>query len=224
LAQTASDWQSISQTLPELDARQLASLAGRGLRSAVGLQGFLTGGLILDEGYQTTEATRPIDTQYLALPDAWRVVLVRPANSAGVSGDQESHLLDDIARAENPHRDEMHRIAAHVMSYITRCPQPDFAAVMEPLEAYMQLAGALFANQQGGMYNGPIVANAAAEASRVGLRGVGQSSWGPTIFGFSPDDRSARNIVEQLGKLPHQYTLTIAQPARQGAQWRTVAC
>lgn len=219
-ASAASKWQSISRTLPQLDARQLASLSGRGLRSAVGLQGFLCGGLILDEGYHATGAPRPIHTQRLTLPEAWRVVLVRPTDFTGVSGDQESQLLDNIAQAENPHRDEMHSIANKVMSDIAHSIQPDFTSVMQQLEAYMRLAGALFAEQQGGLYNGPAVATAAAQASRAGLYGVGQSSWGPTVFGFCPDEQSAQVIAEQLRQLPQQYAITIAHPTAHGAQWR----
>ena len=129
------------------------------------------------------------------------MVLVRPGNSTGVSGDQEAHLLDDIARAENPHRDEMHRIAANLMSYITQCSQPDFAAVMEPLEAYMQLAGAICQPAR------RIVQRLKrCHRCRRSVSGGPSRSWteqlGPHRLRIQSRRSISNNIVEQLSKLP----------------------
>ncbi|MEZ6136883.1 MAG: hypothetical protein R3C53_18465 [Pirellulaceae bacterium] len=232
-------WSPIDAVL-NVDATELASLAKRGLRSAVGLQGFLKGGLILDEGYDPDSAatrSRQVKTRCARFPEPWRTVLVIPHASASsgnrddlirVSGEQEAQLLNRIARQPNPHRETMFHIADEIVGRLTAAPQASlgtdlldqFSTVMSLLEQYLRLAGELFREEQGGIFNGSELTAAAAAAEKAGLRGVGQSSWGPTIFGFAPDAATAERIACYLSELPAQYQVLVANQASSGALWR----
>ena len=35
----------------------------------------------------------------------------------------------------------------------------------------------------------------------LGVRGVGQSSWGPTLFAFAADENSAADLIDRLAAL-----------------------
>ena len=59
--------------------------------------------------------------------------------------------------------------------------------------------GACFASAQGGVFASPQASMIVNELRRLGFVGVGQSSWGPTLYGFcsySGDDMST--AVEKL--------------------------
>ena len=129
-------------------------------------------------------------------------------------------MLREIGSQPNPHREAMHRLAMAAQECL-RSTQ-DFWQLMELLESYMGLAAELFAGQQGGQYNGAEVARAALHAQQVGLRGVGQSSWGPTVFGFAAAHAAAEQAAEALRALDADWTVTVTKPARCGAQWRAI--
>jgi beta-RFAP synthase len=56
-----------------------------------------------------------------------------------------------------------------------------FGAAVSELQARV---GACFAPVQGGPYAVPVASAIAAELTGLGFVGAGQSSWGPTLFGF----------------------------------------
>ena len=72
----------------------LTRTAGRGRRSAVGTYGFLHGGMIVERGRWRDEPLAPLQTR-IALPQAWRFVLVRPMGQTGLSGGLESRAFRD---------------------------------------------------------------------------------------------------------------------------------
>jgi predicted sugar kinase len=74
---------------------------------------------------------------------------------------------------------------------------------------------------QGGVYASPQAAAIVEELRGVGFVGVGQSSWGSTIFGFgaSSDDRigpSAERVRQRLGLAESSIVWT--KGANQGAR------
>lgn len=84
----------------------------------------------------------------------------------------------------------------------------------------MELAGQLFSRYQGGLYNGPDVATAVECARRIGLRGIGQSSWGPTVFGFAESQSLAQRYATQLTDLRPDWCVRVATPAAHAAEYR----
>jgi beta-RFAP synthase len=60
---------------------------------------------------------------------------------------------------------------------------PAFGAALSELQARV---GACFAPAQGGIYSAPRADSITQEMRALGFIGVGQSSWGPTLYGFAP--------------------------------------
>jgi predicted sugar kinase len=217
-AQDLGEWQPISATLADLEPSRLAELSGRGLRSAIGLVGFIHAGFILDRGYHAGATARSVTAERVDWPEAWRAVLLVPRATQVISGEQEASLLHEIGRFPNPHRPRMLQLATEALDAARNLT--DFRSCMQALEDYMFLAGELFKEQQGGLYNGPQVAQAVEQAKQADLRGVGQSSWGPTVFGFAPDQAAAERAAERLRQNAELAAIVITQPATSGAQWR----
>lgn len=219
-------WHSVANVQPPLSPQWISRHASRGLRSAVGLVGFLHGGLILDEGYtpayvhdaSSSHFVRPLAAHALQIADGWRVVLIAAQHRAEVSGVEEAELMAELGTLANPHRNDMLDLAQRVKSL---APHHDrFADFTDCLEQYMELGAQLFCSYQGGLYNGADVTEAVHRARAVGLHGVGQSSWGPTVFGFAESQQAAQRSIEQLlGQRP-DWSVQLSTPARHGAEFR----
>ena len=227
------------------DVEKLAWLSGRGKRSAIGLHGFLHGGLVRDLGYATNtdsehatlttqseahrlatvatsqlneNAGRPVHTQGCLLPRDWMVVLCCSCNSGDVHGKLEDQLIGRAAAHTNPHRERMLSLSNEALQ---AAQSDDFLGFAQVLDEYMELASRLFASVQAGRYRDAQTAFCVEQLQLVGLSGVGQSSWGPTVFGFAPNSERAQVAADQLSAAldSNNYRIVIARPKTSGAQW-----
>jgi predicted sugar kinase len=81
----------------------------------------------------------------------------------------------------------------------------------EALFDFNARAPGAFAAVQGGVYSSPVVAEMVRLCRGLGMRGVGQSSWGPSVFAVTEADRAeelARVVQQRFG--PASIVLTRA--------------
>ncbi len=185
---------------PNVGLAKLLQASGRGRRSGIGLFGYLNGGLILDEGLpanfdEANPAERPMRLKAFSVTQAWTVVMLIPPHASLVTGQLETALICQVGNQPNPNRNRMFGLAKTVISSLENGAFDPFA---DALQEYVDLSGQLFSATQNGVYNGPIVAEAVEIARKAGLRAVGQSSWGPTVFGFSPTYEQAQFVADSL--------------------------
>jgi len=180
---------------PPLPPAELAQSVGRGRRSAIGTYGFATGGLIVERGRLPDEPISPLECR-LPLPDAWRFVLIQPRANAGLSGAAEQTAFDQLPPVPEQVTaellDELH------LRMLPAVRNADFAQFSDSIYRYGRLAGMCFAAVQGGPYNGPRLTRIVDLVRELGVAGVGQSSWGPTLFALLPDEWQARQFSAQL--------------------------
>jgi beta-RFAP synthase len=181
--------------LPSVTPAELAQSVGRGLRSAVGTYGFFQGGLIAERGKLPGEPISPLDAR-IDLPEAWRFVLVVPAASASLAGQAEVQAFEQLPPVSPASSDELVRLARDEL--FPAAAAADFARFTAALGRYCYLAGLCFAAVQGGAYNGPVLTRLVEEMRSCGGPGVGQSSWGPTLFALIPDAQAAERFVREL--------------------------
>jgi len=202
--------------LPSQTPHELALSVGRGLRSAVGTYGFVFGGLIVEQGKLPDEPISRLDCR-IDLPDEWRFVLVRPRGMTGLAGSDEVQAFAALA-AVPPHVTE--NLVAEVRDrLVPAAATGNFAQFAETLYRYGRMAGECFAARQGGPYNGPIITTLVERIRGLGMQGVGQSSWGPTIFAACPSKMSANQFVSQLRSATDvTLDIVIARPCNCGAR------
>jgi beta-RFAP synthase len=202
--------------LPSQSPLELALSVGRGLRSAVGTYGFVHGGLIVEQGKLPGEPISPLDCR-LDLPAAWRFVLVRPLGLAGLAGDEEASAIDALPAIPSAVTDEL--IAEARERLVPAAATGDFASFAASLYRYGHRSGLCFAARQGGAYNGPALTRLVALLRRLGAEGVGQSSWGPTLFAAMPDQAAAEQLAARLRESTDSAALeiVITPPANRGA-------
>jgi beta-RFAP synthase len=185
--------------LPQPSPAELAISVGRGLRSAVGTYGFAQGGLIVERGKLAGEALAPLDCR-LALPGHWRFVLIQPAAARGLSGTAEQQAFSRLPPVPSA---TTRRLTEELRTrLVPAAARGDFAAFSHSVYEYGRVAGNCFAEIQGGPYNGHRLTDLVRAIQSLGVVGVGQSSWGPTVFALLENESLAGDFVSRLGELP----------------------
>lgn len=167
----------------------LAARIGRGERSAIGIHGFDSGGLIVEGGKQPGQDVSPL-VEHITLPPEWRVVLFTPNIASRWYGEQERSAFA-IASKGDPA--SLLRLAETAI--IPAAHQGDINAFGEAIHEFNRKAGEPFAPAQGGVYASPEIERLIEDVRECGVRGVGQSSWGPTVFAVVPDADTAFSLV-----------------------------
>jgi len=187
---------------------RLATSVGRGLRSAIGAHGFVAGGLLVEPGKFADEPLSPLEAR-VAVPEAWRVVLVRPRMECGLHGAAEKSAFAALPPVPATVSLRLRELALEQMAPAAR--DGDFGRFADSLWEYGTLAGTCFAPVQGGPFNGPVLTQLAYRLRELGAVGVGQSSWGPTLFAFQPSAETAQDFVRKLqstGEMPVDVVVT----------------
>ena len=197
----------------QLSLTELASAVGRGLRSAIGLHGFGSGGLLVESGKTSADAVSPLVAR-VELPPDWRFVLLIPTADEGLSGQAEKIAFERLPPVPPETTDRLTREV--LLHLLPAAAEANFDEFSDSLYRFGLLAGNCFASFQGGPFARPDL----VELLRgLGARGVGQSSWGPTVFAVVPDEAAALQLTSQLKADSQcgQLDLRIAAPANRGA-------
>lgn len=197
-------------------AAELAATVGRGLRSAVGSHGFIHGGLLWERG-RTTEGRLAELSARVAMPPPWRVVLVAPPQGCGLSGPSERAAFDRLPPVPTDVTRRLETLAEDQILPAARAAELD--AFGEGVYQYGRLSGESFACVQGGPYASAEIAACVAAIRARGVRAVGQSSWGPTVFAVTADAAAASELVVALQQDVRwsSYEIEITAPDNRGA-------
>jgi beta-RFAP synthase len=170
------------------DAVALARRVGRGSRSSLGIHGFQHGGFLVEAGKAARETAAPLVVRH-AFPEDWRVLVVIPRGLRGEHGAREVEAFANITASagDRPRTEALCRLA--LLGVLPALVERDLPAFGEALHEFNRKAGEWFAAWQGGVYSHPRVAELIALLRREGIRGVGQTSWGPAIFAIAEQHR-----------------------------------
>jgi beta-ribofuranosylaminobenzene 5'-phosphate synthase len=192
----------------ELTSSTLAAWLGRGLRSGVGIAGFDHGGLLVDGGPGADGQAAPLISR-IALPAAWRVILVQDSRLRGLSGGDERQAIAALPALQQSLAAELcHQV---LMRVLPGAAAAEFAPFAAGINRVQRLLGQHFAPAQGGQaYSSAAVGRLLQWLGAVELDGadakdtacagpvlaaVGQSSWGPTGFAIVPSVASAEALL-----------------------------
>jgi beta-ribofuranosylaminobenzene 5'-phosphate synthase len=181
---------------------RLAVLTGRGRRSGIGLHGFERGGLLVDGG-RSAESMIPPLLARLEFPPEWSILVVIPPTGPGFSGRSEREAFARLPDVPSRTIDRLCRLVLlGLLPAVAEKDLPAFGAALTELQLEV---GRLFAPAQGGLFADPRLDSIANAMRDLGLRGVGQSSWGPTLYGFLAEDTRRQEFLSQ--SLTDQFSL-----------------
>jgi beta-RFAP synthase len=183
----------------DFDGEFLATqIAMRAKRSAVGSHGYFHGGMIFESQRDNSEIN--CLQRHIALPTQWRVIVFRPTVAgATVSGTAEQGQFDRLGRSSNSQRQEL--LCIVVDELLPAAEQADFQKFCDALHRYNYHSGKLFQPVQGGPYSSPAIAELIATLLTCGARGIGQSSWGPSVFCWFDTPQSANAFAKKMEPL-----------------------
>jgi beta-ribofuranosylaminobenzene 5'-phosphate synthase len=198
-----------------LDAEALTLLSGRGARSAIGSYGFALGGLLVERGKLADERLSPLECR-VELPGEWRFVLIRPGDQRGLSGEDEQLAFQDLPAVPLETTERLWKEVQDELLPAARAR--DFERFSDSLYRFGYAAGMCFAARQGGPFAGSNIEQLVATIRQLGVRGVGQTSWGPTVFALTENDAAARALQSRLANsLPPGHEMEIVAPNNRGA-------
>ena len=195
---------------------ELAELAQRAERSAIGTVGFRDGGFLIDHGLPDTPSeTRNI--RRIVVPEAWRFVLVRPMSAQGLCGDQERSFFNQRAIMSES---LVVSLVRQIGDFLVPSIQDEkFESFSVSLEDFGDAVGRFYAAEQGDIFAHPGVRKLVAMLRAAGIRGAAQSSWGPGISIPASSLEHAQSIVDRIPPELDgtQLRVDIAEPLNTGA-------
>ena len=198
------------------EPREIVSLSRRGERSAIGTHGFEHGGFLVDGGKAHPLEISPLVARH-EVPELWRVVLIKDRLRTGISGETERRSFRELGPVADDHVESLCRIA--LLGMLPALANGDLGSFGDALHDFGRRAGAPFREAQGGVFSSPEAEEVAAFLRREGVRGVGQSSWGPTLYAVTANENHAfwvrRKLRDRFDIAAHR--LEIAAPRNHGA-------
>ena len=192
---------AVARALAELsgiasDVSGLASAVGRAERSAVGTWTFAGGGLVLEGGRRAgSTAAAPLLARIL-FPSTWHCVVAVPDAAPGISGAAEAEAL---AALPPPPEGEVERVAHLVlMALLPALAEADLGRFGGALNAIQAITGRWFAPAQGGTFAPGPSAELVRRMAEWGAPGVGQSSWGPAVYGIVDGEAAGQRLAERV--------------------------
>jgi beta-ribofuranosylaminobenzene 5'-phosphate synthase len=210
--------------------REHAPALNRGGRSGVGVATFESGGFVVDAGHPTErfttappapgEWTVPAVSARHDLPEAWRFLIVLPDTAAGRSGEGEDESMRTVVEHADP------SVADSLATLLVRRLLPAvaegrLAAFGDAIGEFGRLNGAWYADEQGGVYRPPAgrLIDALSESSAIS--GIGQSSWGPAVYGVTDISRADEAIADAeaaLEAIGTEGRVHLVEPRNDGAR------
>jgi beta-ribofuranosylaminobenzene 5'-phosphate synthase len=134
-----------------------------------------------------------------AVPDRWRCVIAVPQGAPGLSGEAEAAALD---RLPPPPEGQVERVAHLVlMQLLPALVEADLPSFGSALTEVQRITGAWFAPQQGGIFAPGSTATLVERMTEWGAVGVGQSSWGPAVYGLVEGGQAAASLARRAREL-----------------------
>lgn len=197
--------------LKNLQPVALAQQVNRGKRSSIGAHGYFQGGFLVDGGKPTNNELSPL-VKRVEFPQDWCFLLICPNDEEGVSGQMEKDAMERLPPFPLELTTSM---CQEVTQYLLPAlAHADFDIFSEHLYRYGMNAGRAFASEQKtDTFRNRRVAEIVYQLRQFGVKGVGQTSWGPTVFALFSDQEIADHFLTKFcGQPVARNTWTVITP------------
>jgi beta-RFAP synthase len=172
---------------------QLAEASGRGARSSVGCWTFAAPGLVIEAGVPDGGWISPLVARY-TMPERWRCVLALPLGVEGLSGDAEDRFFSQLRESGEAEPRVSRLLLTALLPGLLTGDIDEFGVALTQIQLEI---GSIFAVRQGGVFH-PRAAPLVDALRALGVGAVGQSSWGPAVYGIVDGPERAAHVAERL--------------------------
>jgi beta-RFAP synthase len=189
---------AIARGMAELTGRQaepaqLAEASGRGARSSIGCWTFAAPGLVVEAGVLEGGSISPLVARH-PMPEPWRCVLALPRGGEGLSGVAEQRFFEHLHEQPAGEPRVSRLLLTALLPGLVREDIEEFGGALTEIQREI---GSMFAARQGGVFH-PRAAPVVRALLDLGVTAVGQSSWGPTVYGIVSDPERAVDVADRL--------------------------
>ena len=172
---------------------QLAGASGRSARSSVGCWTFAGPGLVVEAGVLDGGLISPLVARY-PMPERWRCVLALPLGVEGLSGDPEERFFRRLRESIAAEPRVSRLLLTALLPGLLAADIKEFGIALTGIQREI---GSIFAAEQGGVFH-PRSAPLVEALQGLGVGAVGQSSWGPSVYGVVDGPQVAADVAERL--------------------------
>jgi beta-RFAP synthase len=190
----------------------LTRISGRGARSSVGAWTFADPGLVVEAGIAHDGDVSPLLLR-CPMPEDWRCVLALPDGREGLSGTAEERFFGVLERSGSAEPPVARLLLTSVLPGLMAGDIDEFGAGLSQIQRRI---GAIFTSQQGGVFH-PSAAPLVDGLAALGVAAVGQSSWGPTVYGVVDGAGRATEIAGELRRRFAGAEVSVVDFDRRGA-------
>lgn len=196
-----------------LNLVEVAKDIGLGRISGVGTYAYIYGGLIIDSG-KTDPTDFPGLLMRIEVPENWRFVIVIP-RGRGLDDEVEIRLFQEGKKVS----EQLIWFASHVLftELVPSLIERRFDKFSHALARFQETVGKMFSEYQGGVF-ASYSQRAVELLKSLGILGVGQSSWGPAIYGLVDSHEKAVEVSSKITRDLEGATVIIARPQNTGAK------
>lgn len=205
---------------------ELAAITDReGSRSGIGVATFEQGGFVV-EGGKPVDKVRAGDDfippllMRIPFPEEWAVILALPWKEEKMYGSKEEWAFNYLPPMTEEVSGSICRLL--LIKLLPGLLEKDLASFGQAVTEIQKHVGHYFAPVQGGQYASAQGFEIAEYMLSQGAAGVGQSSWGPIVFGFIDKDNQADLLEKTRVFVGGQGQVWAASGRNQGAGygWR----
>lgn len=191
-------------------------------RSGIGVAAFEQGGFLIDGG-KSIDKIRADNFEVPPLlarfpfPEDWGVVLALPNVEEKIFGSEEENAFKSLPPMDIEVSGSICRLL--LMKLLPGLIEKDLNSFGEAITEIQRYLGDYFSPVQGGRYSSAVGSQVAEYMLAQGAAGVGQSSWGPIVYGFTRLDKQAELVDKTRSFLGDRGQVWAAQGRNQGANW-----
>lgn len=173
--------------------RELAKKMGRGRYSGIGTYGFENGGFIV-EGGGTEKEFPPLVIRH-DFPEEWAFVVAIPSAERGPEEEGEEKYFEGLELEQNIPEKICYQLVLEMLPSLVERNIVDFGVSLTKID---KIVGQAFSPKQGGIFRGSPVSKTRDYLLKKGAYGVGQSSWGPAVYGLVENFERAEILRDEV--------------------------
>jgi len=181
---------------------ELAASMRRGKVSGVGTAVFDKGGFVVEGGVKIQEDKSMLPDSFpsaifqASFPDDWLFTVAIPNVKRGLSGAAEADAFSCLPPMSMEQAGRISRLI--LMSLLPALKEKDIKTFGSTLTQIQNIVGDCFASAQGGRFSSSPSGECTKYMLKHGALGVGQSSWGPTVYGLIEGKKEANRLSAQV--------------------------
>lgn len=153
----------------------------------------------------------------LPFPQDWGIILAIPQAQEKMAGAKEVEAFNSLAPMSEQVAGQISRLV--LMQLLPALAEKDLTLFGRAVTAIQELVGSYFAPAQGGVFATQAGERWAEYLLSRGAAGVGQSSWGPTVYGFIERERLMPLVREMRELVGKRGVVLPARGVNHGARW-----